>query len=169
MSEDQAYAPRGRSRKPRRNAIVMQTQRYHTKARIRSGSRSSDDGDSRSCGQSSSWLPHNKKFRQDESYKAPRGQSDLPFENLLVQSLTALAMSAKSSKEDKMLKSYLDKQAPADRLLKPVQHHKDLLPFTELALLMSTELSTAKAKGSFGRRNTEPYSSNITIMHPPIL
>lgn len=94
------------------------------------------------------WFPNKSDDEDSASTEATRRT---PFEDILVQSLSSIALSARIEQLDRLVESSRSLNARSgDQFRKPVHHHEDLLPLTELALLMSTELTIAKGKGLFG-------------------
>lgn len=150
--EDPSQARRPRS--PRRNAIVKQKRRYHKVVR----SQSKNDNDNRSSELASSWLVINHSEDNDNS-SSSQTSTDVPFEDMLIQSLSSIALSARRDQLNRLEKYRLElKQQERDSLRKPVEHHKDLMPLNDLAMLMSTQLTTAKAKGLFSPIGPKSYS-----------
>lgn len=142
-----------------RNHAVKQKCRHDRMLRRQ---KSQTDGDSRDSGQSSFWLPINRSTFKPQNHcdnSSSQESFDVPFEDLLIHSLSSIAVSARSDQADRLenLKKTM-KLREGDRLRKPASHHKDLMPLDQLAMLMSTQLTNAAGKGLFGP--IEPAASH---------
>lgn len=134
----------------RRYTFVKQKRRYPKIYR----QQIPNDGEIRSsAGFPSSWAATTSTSQPQypEDVLSLQEPLDVPLEELLVRSLTSIVLSTRSEHLAQLERSKLTMEIhEGDQFRKPVEHHKDLMPLNDLAMLMSAQLTAAKGKGLFG-------------------